>query len=151
LENKTMRTSLFTALSIGLSLLTAGALAEAEPAKPLALRGIMQDLGRHMQTVTLAIAREDWALAEKTAPLIASHPQPPLMEKTRILTFVGTDMGKYKSHDHKTHEAAHALGQAARNQDGVAVIAAFQSIQTGCYGCHREFRKPFVEHFYRAR
>lgn len=150
-----MQPSLFTAfaLSLGLTLLVSGApaLAEAEPAKPLALRGIMQDLGRHMQTATLAIAREDWALVEKTAPLIASHPQPPLMEKTRILTFLGTDMGKYKSHDHKTHEAAHALGQAARNQDGVAVIAAFQSIQTGCYGCHREFRKPFVEHFYGVR
>ena len=141
------------ALGMVLSLLVAGApaLAAAEPAQPLAMRGIMQDLGRHMQTVTLAIAREDWALVEKTAPLIASHPQPPLMEKTRILTFVGTDVGKYQSHDHKTHEAAHALGQAARNQDGVAVIAAFQSIQSGCYGCHREFRKPFVEHFYGVR
>ena len=141
------------ALSMGLTLLTAGApaLAEAEPAQPLAMRGIMQDLGRHMQAVTLAIAREDWALIEKTAPLIAQHPQPPLMEKTRILRFVGTDMGKYKSHDHKTHEAAHELAQAAKNKDGMAVIAAFQSVQTGCHGCHQEFRKPFVEHFYGAR
>lgn len=145
-------TTLF-ALSMGLTLLTAvaPALAEAEPAQPLALRGIMQDLGRHMQTVTLGISREDWTLVEKTAPLIAQHPQPPLMEKTRILAFVGTDMGKYKSHDHKTHEAAHALAQAAKNKDGVAAIAAFQSVQIGCYGCHREFRKPFVEHFYGAR
>jgi cytochrome c556 len=141
------------ALSMGLTLLTAGApaLAAAESAQPLAMRGIMQDLGRHMQTVTLAIAREDWALVEKTAPLIAQHPQPPLMEKTRILRFVGTNMGKYKSHDHKTHEAAHELAQAAKNKDGMAVIAAFQSVQTGCYGCHQEFRKPFVEHFYGAR
>jgi cytochrome c556 len=141
------------ALGMGLSLLTAGtpALAAAESDQPLAMRGIMQDLGRHMQTVTLAIAREDWALVEKTAPLIAQHPQPPLMEKTRILRFVGTNMGKYKSHDHKTHEAAHELAQAAKNKDGMAVIAAFQSVQTGCYGCHQEFRKPFVEHFYGAR
>ncbi len=141
------------ALGMGLSLLTAGApaLAAAESDQPLAMRGIMQDLGRHMQTVTLAIAREDWALVEKTAPLIAQHPQPPLMEKTRILRFVGTNMGKYKRHDHKTHEAAHELAQAAKNMEGMAVIAAFQSVQTGCYGCHQEFRKPFVEHFYEAR
>jgi cytochrome c556 len=139
------------ALCIGLTLLTAGAptLAATESAQPLAMRGIMQDLGRHMQT--LAISREDWALVEKTAPLIAQHPQPPLMEKTRILRFVGTEMGKYKSHDHKTHAAAHELAQAAKNKDGMAVIAAFQSVQTGCYGCHQEFRKPFVEHFYGAR
>ncbi len=150
-----MKRSLFTAfaLSMGLTLLAAGApaLAEAEPVPPLALRGIMQDLGRHMQTVTLGISREDWTLVEKTAPLIAQHPQPPLMEKTLILAFVGTDMGKYKSHDHKTHAAAHALAQAAKNKDGVAAIAAFQSVQTGCYGCHQEFRKPFVEHFYGTR
>ncbi len=150
-----MKRSLFTAyaLSMGLTLLVPGApaLAEAEPAQPLALRGIMQDLGRHMQTVTLGISREDWALVEKTAPLIAEHPQPPLMEKARILRFVGTDIGKYKGHDHKTHEAAHELAQAAKNKDGMAAIAAFQSIQTGCYGCHREFRKPFVEHFYGTR
>ena len=140
-------------LSLGLTLLTAGApaLAAAESDQPLSMRGIMQDLGRHMQTVTQAIALEDWALVEKTAPLIAQHPQPPLMEKTRILRFVGTDMGKYKSHDHKTHEAAHELAQAGKNKDGMAVIAAFQSVQTGCYGCHQEFRKPFVEHFYGAR
>jgi cytochrome c556 len=140
-------------LSLGLTLLTAGApaLAAAESDQPLSMRGIMQDLGRHMQTVTQAIALEDWALVEKTAPLIAQHPQPPLMEKTRILRFVGTNMGKYKSHDHKTHEAAHELAQAAKNKDGMAVIAAFQSVQTGCYGCHQEFRKPFVEHFYGAR
>jgi cytochrome c556 len=141
------------ALCIGLTLLTAGAptLAATESAQPLAMRGIMQDLGRYMQTVTLAIAREDWALVEKTAPLIAQHPQPPLMEKTRILRFVGTEMGKYKSHDHKTHAAAHELAQAAKNKDGMAVIAAFQSVQTGCFGCHQEFRKPFVAHFYGSR
>jgi cytochrome c556 len=141
------------ALCIGLTLLTAGAptLAATESAQPLAMRGIMQDLGRHMQTVTLAISREDWALVEKTAPLIAQHPQPPLMEKTRILRFVGTEMGKYKSHDHKTHAAAHELAQAAKNKDGMAVIAAFQSVQTGCFGCHQEFRKPFVAHFYGSR
>lgn len=154
-RNKTMQRHLTPrfALSLGLTLLAVSAQAatETELAPPTALRGIMQDLGRHMQTVTLAIAREDWALVEKTAPLIAQHPQPPLMEKTRILRFVGTDMGKYKSHDHKTHEAAHELAHAAKNKDGVAVIAAFQSVQSGCYGCHREFRKPFVEHFYGAR
>lgn len=146
-----MHKSLITTftLAAGLALTT---LAEAgDSAKPLALKGIMQDLGRHMQTVTGGISREDWALVEKTAPLIADHPQPPLMEKTRIIGFVGTNMGKFKGHDKKTHEAAQTMGQAARNQDGQAVIAAFQTLQTSCYDCHREFRKPFVEHFYGAR
>ncbi|TSA23240.1 MAG: cytochrome C [Betaproteobacteria bacterium] len=130
---------------------TPAAVIAAEPAKPLALRGIMQDLGRHMQTITLAIAHEDWAGVEKTAPLIAAHPQSPLSEKTRILSFIGTNLGKFKAHDHKTHEAAHHLMHAAQHQDGPAVISAFQSLQSGCLGCHQEFRKPFIQHFYGAK
>lgn len=147
-----MKRSLFT-LSVLTVLAAPGAQAESTqpPAQPLALRGIMQDLGRHMDTVTQAISREDWALVEKAAPLIADHPQPPLMEKTRILAYVGTDMGRFRSHDRKTHEAAQALGQAAGNRDGQAVIAAFQALQGRCHDCHREFRKPFVEHFYGTR
>ncbi len=147
-----MKQSLIAALTLTLGCaLAAPALAEAEAGKPLALRGIMQDLGRHMQTASLAIAREDWALVEKTAPLIAEHTQPPVLEKTRIMAFIGTGMGRFKGHDQKTHEAAKAMAQAAANKDGQAVIAAFKDIQIGCLGCHQEFRKPFVEHFYGAR
>ena len=46
--------------------------AEPDAARPLELRRIMNELSRNMQLVTDAIAREDWALVEKTAPLIGS-------------------------------------------------------------------------------
>ncbi len=123
----------------------------AQAAEPLALQKIMKDLGRHMQTVADGISREDWELVAKTAPLIAEHPQPPFGEKARILGFVGANMGKYKAHDGRTHDAALALGRAARLKDGPGVIAAFAELQTRCHDCHREFRRPFVEHFYGAR
>ena len=120
-------------------------------AKPLALRRIMQDLGKSMQVITDGISREDWELVAKTAPLIADHPQPPLVEKLRILSFVGADAGKFKGHDEKTHQAARELRQAATRQDGPAVVAAFASLQNSCLACHRSFRKPFKEHFYDKR
>lgn len=120
----------------------------APAAEPLVLQKLMKDLGKHMQTITDGISREDWALVEKTAPLIGEHPQPPIMEKTRIIGFMGSKMGKFKAYDGETHEAAHALAQAAKNGDGRAVINAFQALQTSCYNCHQEFRKPFVKHFY---
>jgi len=41
-----------------------------------------------------------------------------------------------------------AAGKAANAKDGQGVILAFQKLQTSCYNCHSEFRKPFVEHFY---
>jgi len=120
----------------------------AQAAEPLALQKVMKDLGKNMQTITDGISREDWALVEKTAPLIADHPQPPMMEKMRIMSFVGTNMGKFKAHDGETHEQAQAVGKAAKAKDGPGVILAFQKLQTSCYNCHSEFRKPFVEHFY---
>lgn len=116
--------------------------------QPLALRKIMQDLGRNMQVVTDAISREDWSLVESTAPVIAKHPQPPRSEKMRILAFIGTDVGTFKRHDEQTHDAAQALGRAAKDKDGTAVIAAFHTLQTTCYDCHRQFRQRFVERFY---
>lgn len=120
----------------------------AQAVEPLALQKVMQDLGRNMQTITDGISREDWELVEKTAPLIADHPQPPMMEKMRIMSFVGTNMGKFKAYDGETHEQAQAVGRAAKAKDGPGVILAFRKLQTSCYNCHSDFRKPFVAHFY---
>ena len=133
-----------TAATLALSLTTL----VANAAEPLAFQGVMKDLGKHMQTVTGAIALEDWELVAKTAPLIAAHPQPPAAEKARIISFMGGNMGKFKSFDMQTHEAAHEMEHAAHEKNGMQVIAAFQKVQTSCLGCHQAFRKPFVEHFY---
>lgn len=133
-----------TAATLALSLT---ALA-AHAAEPLAFQGVMKDLGRHMQTVAGAISQEDWALVAKTAPLIAAHPQPPAEEKARIVKFMGANMGKFKSFDMQAHEAAHKMEHAAHEQNGQQVIDAYREVQSACLGCHQNFRKPFVEHFY---
>ncbi|RDH85038.1 MAG: cytochrome C [endosymbiont of Galathealinum brachiosum] len=108
----------------------------------------MQDMSKNMQVITGAISREDWALVEKTAPLIADHPQPPMFEKMRIFAFVNTDIGQFKSHDGKTHEAARILGVTAATGDGHAIIADFATLQDTCLMCHEQFRKPFQAYFY---
>ncbi len=120
----------------------------AQAAEPLAFQGVMRDLGKHMQTVVGAISYEDWELVAKTAPLIAAHPQPSLGEKARIVAYIGLNMGTFKSFDTQTHEAVHEMQHAAVEKDGLQVIAAFQKLQTGCLGCHQNFRAAFVEHFY---
>ncbi len=137
-------------ITVFATLLAIGA-AGAQAAEPLALRKVMRDLGSNMQTITDGISRGDWEQVEKTAPLIADHPQPPLAEKLRIMRFMGGDMGKFKAHDSETHAQAQAVGKAAKAGDGAGVILAFAKLQTSCYDCHREFRKPFVEHFYGTR
>jgi cytochrome c556 len=138
------RNVVFTFLFVPCVLFAGG----AHAAEPLALQKIMKDLGRNMQTVTDGISREDWALVEKTAALVADHPQPPLSEKIRILGFAGANVARFKAHDGETHAQAQAVGKAAKAQNGPGVILAFQKLQTSCYACHSEFRKPFTEHFY---
>lgn len=134
------------------ALLTAAGAAQvtraAAPEKPSDLRAVMQQLERDMQSVTGAIAREDWVRVTTLAPRIASHPEPPLREKLRILAWLGTDAGAFRSFDTQTHDAARAMGEAAARGDGQAVIAAFARIQQACLGCHRKYRKSFEEHFH---
>lgn len=120
----------------------------AHAAEPLALQRIMKDMGRNMQIITDGISREDWDLVEKTAPLIADHPQPPFGEKARVMAFAGANIGRFKAYDGETHDQAQAVGKAAKSGDGQGVILAFQKLQSSCYNCHSEFRKSFVEHFY---
>lgn len=120
----------------------------AQAAEPLELQKVMKELGKNMQVITDGISREDWALVAKTAPLIASHPQPPVSEKMRIMKFMGPEMSKFKAFDGETHDAAHGLEHAAHEKDGHKVIVAFQHVQTTCLNCHQTFRDKFVEHFY---
>lgn len=124
------------------------AASHVQAAEPLEFQKVMKELGRNMQVITDGISREDWELVAKTAPMIAEHPQPPLAEKTRIISFMGAEMSRFKSFDMQTHEAAHDLLHAAHEKDGQKVIEAFQKVQSSCLGCHQTFRPGFVEHFY---
>lgn len=123
----------------------------ADSAKTMALRGVMEKLGRDMQSVTGAISTEDWATVTRLAPGIARHAEPPLTEKTRILRWLGTNAGAFRGYDGQVHDAAELMAEAARRGDGDAVIAAFSKVQQGCFACHRGFRKSFREHFYEER
>ncbi|MDY0212531.1 MAG: cytochrome C [Desulfuromonadaceae bacterium] len=119
-----------------------------KPEKSMALRKIMQERDHNTQAATDAITREDWALLAELASMIALPPAPPLSEKMRTLSWLGTDVGKFRGFDKKTREAAHAMGMAAECGDGKAVIQSFARIQDSCLACHQAFRKPFTEHFY---
>ena len=71
-------------LSVALATATTGLGAQsADAAKPMALRSVMERLGRDMQAVTGAISKEEWTLVAELAPTIATHAEPPLGEKMR--------------------------------------------------------------------
>lgn len=69
---------------------------DATQVEPLALRKIMQELGRNMQAITGAISQEEWVQVVQLAPKVAAHPEPPLTEKMRILAYLGADATKFR-------------------------------------------------------
>ena len=133
-----------------LFLASTGLASAATDAEPLQLRKIMQSLSADMQILVDATAMEDWPRAEQAAARIADHPTPPMSEKVRILSFMGSKMAGFKAHDDKTHDAASALKQAAHQQDGVRVIEQFARLQNTCLSCHQNYRASFQQHFYGA-
>ena len=112
---------------------------DAIQVESLALRKIMQELGRNMQAITGAISQEEWVQVVQLAPKVAAHPEPPLTEKMRILAYLGADATKFRNFDAQTHEAALAMKLAAASSDGKAVIQSFAHVQESCLGCHQAF------------
>ena len=137
-------TVLFTVMTISVN--PAGA--QAESAKPMALRGVMDKLGRDMQAITGAISKEEWAVVAELAPKIANHDQPPMLEKVKILAWLNVDAPKFRGLDGQVEEAANAMGEAAQKGDGEAVIADFAKVQQSCLACHAGYRQKFMDHFY---
>lgn len=122
-----------------------------EPDAPMALRSVMIKLGQDMSAITTAIAKEDWALAATLSAKVANHDEPPMVEKMRILGWLGANAAKFRSLDGQVHDAAVAMGLAAKSSDGAAVIAAFAKVQQGCLSCHQGYRNSFVGHFYEKK
>lgn len=136
--------------SISLQLSAADTLVdEQSDAEPMALRLIMQDLELNMQRIASAIIREDLATVAEISPLVADHEQPPMSEKMRILSFMGSDAGAFKSLDGVTHDTAMMLKEVAENEDSDAVIKTYAELLQSCVACHKKFKQPFVAHFYR--
>ncbi|PLY14580.1 MAG: cytochrome C [Sedimenticola sp.] len=117
-------------------------------AEPLALHGIMEQMGERMQAITDGISRQEWQQVEQSAREIAEHPQPPFGEKLRILSFAGSRVTDFKQYDGETRQVAKELALLAGEQNGSAVIIAFSTLQTSCLVCHQKFRGDFQRHFY---
>lgn len=121
---------------------------KAQPDSALVLRHIMQDLDKNTRAISHGIEEKDWPLVAKLAALIADHPTPPLGEKVRILTYLGTDALAFRGLDKDAEAAAASVQKAAEKEDGSGVIAAFGRMQSACMACHESYRAPFLQHFY---
>lgn len=125
----------------------------AEPARraeppALALRAIMRDMGREAGAIAEGLLREDYALVEQAAGRIAAHPQPPVEERGRIITWLGPRAARFRGYDQEANTHAGTLAAAARARDARAALEAFHRMQGACMGCHTDFRQALLERFY---
>jgi len=104
------------------------------------LRGIMQELGAQMGRLAEAVVADDLPAAESAAAAIAEHPRPALGERVRILSNLGSDAAAFRRADSAVHEAAVAVGEAAKAGDRAALAARFHALTDACLACHSEFR-----------
>lgn len=111
------------------------------------LRRIMRDLDAATQGVVDGVAREEWTQVAEIASRIASHPQPPLAEKLRILALVGRDSARFRGYDEQIREAARSLQEAAKRKEGQVATRALADMQGACQACHATFRGPIQQHY----
>ena len=114
----------------------------------LALRGVMRDMGREAAAIAEGLMQEDYARVEAAALRVASHPQPPVEERARIITWLGARAARFRGHDAEANQHAQAVAAAARRRDARAALGAFHEMQSACNACHAEFRRPLLEKFY---
>lgn len=133
--------------ALALALATGAGWAQSA-AEPLVLRSVMAQMQADTQAAGDAIARQDWASAASHADKLAHHPEPPALEKVRILTWLLTDAMTFRNYDLQVKSAAAQLRTAAQQQDGVAAARDLARMQQSCDGCHNSYRAKFLAHFY---
>lgn len=118
-------------------------------AEEMVLGKVMKAQARNMQLIAGAIAHEDYeqVVNASLAVIDPPHPSSTLSEKLKLMSFLGTDIGRFKKLDSNTKERAASLAKTAGTHNGEATIAAFQRLQMSCLACHSEFRKPFQDYF----
>lgn len=136
------------AMAMALDAGGAWAASAAQPAEPMALRGVMQQMERDKLAAGAALGQQDWAELATRAGRLAHHAEPPLTEKVRILGWLLTDAPAFRNHDVQVKAAATDLQAAAQKKDAAAATSALQRMQQGCDGCHNSFRDKYLKRFY---
>jgi len=103
-------------------------------------RGMMQELGRQMGRLSEGIMADDMVLVASSAISIADHPKPPMSERIRIVSELGTDATAFRAIDTEVHDTAMAIHTAAKEGDRVEVTNGFHKLVNSCLACHTRFR-----------
>ena len=101
-----------------------------------------QNMMEHLvaiQRIIAGLARQDWEEIASAAALIVSSPH-----MQQMCHHMGAGARGFTELALDFHRRADAIGQAARAQDGTAVLRATSSTLEACTTCHASFRQELV-------
>ncbi len=105
-----------------------------------ALKPIMVGLGEQMAIVQAGIWTENFDLIAEAAMKVADHPKVSDAEKKRVIATLGKDFGAFVALDKAVHSQSVALATAAKEKEMATVLTSLATLQSGCVGCHSQFR-----------
>jgi len=112
------------------------------PLQPMMAWHQKQNMMEHLvaiQRITDGLAREDWEEVASGSALIESSPQ-----MQQMCQHMGAGAPGFTVMALDFHRRADVIGEAARAQDGGAVLRATSSTLQSCTGCHATFRQEVV-------
>lgn len=93
-----------------------------------------------IERITEALSREDWEGVAAASALIESSPQ-----MQRMCEHMGAGADGFTELALEFHRRADAIGVAARDRDGVAVLRATAVTLQTCTSCHAKYRQDVVD------
>ena len=129
--------TIFT-LTLSTLIVTASA---AEPS----LKEIMQALRDNLMKITDGLLIDDFDRIERGANGIAQHPQIAPTQVKLVAKELGSEMPQFKQFDIQVHNLSLSIAAAAREKNSDVVWADYQSLVSGCLGCHEAFKNRVSE------
>jgi hypothetical protein len=123
-------------------------LAAIDQRKPVPLQPMMawhqkQNMMEHLvaiQRITDGLARQDWPAIARASALIETSPQ-----MQQMCQHMGAGAEGFSELALDFHRRADAIGEAARAEDGAAVLRATAHTLEACTACHAAFRQDVVD------
>lgn len=103
------------------------------------LKTLMATMGGHAQGMLVGILYDNFELIESAVHWVNNHPAP-TADMAKIKQELGVEAIRFKYYDTVTHNAANAMGVAAKKRDMKEVSRQYGIMIHSCTKCHDTYR-----------